>query len=172
MQRVIRPKLILAAFLCAFSLVCAPSSMASEPIDKIKAVFLFKFFDYVSWQNDTRKTGTLCTLGQHPFGNDLIYISKMKESPKLNVISIASLQEVKKCHVLYVHEIKNIKTKDISKTKNTLVVSSDRNALNKGSTIMMSEKSGRVHLSIDLKTAENNNVKISSRLLQIAEVKR
>ena len=153
-------------------MLCASPSYASDQVNKIKAVFLFKFFDYVSWPTADEDDKTLCTYGPHPFGKNLSYIAKMQNGGNTKVISIPSLDQAGKCNVLYIHD--NTSKKQLSNTsmKNTLIVSSSNDSLENGGVISMVEKSGRIRLYINLKEAEKKKLKISSRLLDIAEVLR
>ncbi len=162
---------LIAALIGTCFITCAAHARAAEPIEKIKAVFLFKFFDYVSWDTPKGSNKTLCTFGYHPFERDLEFIAKMRQQDTINVMKIDSLTDAKKCNVLYIHDIDNkADLAGIPATANALIVSSEKRALQHGGMIVMEEKSGRVQLSINLKAAESKKLKISSRLLQISNV--
>jgi hypothetical protein len=171
-MRLRRNTLLVLSCIFACSLTCASSAYASEQLNKVKAVFLFKFFDYVSWPDNKTETDTLCTYGHHPFGQDLHYIAKMRQAKKTEVIALSSLSEIDKCQILYIDNPRD--QKELSKVdiKETLVVSSSRAAINYGGIISMEEQFGRVQLYINLKTARDKKLKISSRLLEISEVMR
>lgn len=162
---------LIAALIGTCFMTCGANARAADQIERIKAVFLFKFFDYVSWDTPKGSNKTLCTFGSHPFEKDLEFIAKMRQQDTINVIEIDRLTEAKKCNVLYIHDIDN-KTElaRIPATANVLIVSSEKRALQNGGMIVMEEKSGRVQLSINLKAAESKKLKISSRLLQISNV--
>ena len=167
MRRVFRALTVVTAY----CLICVTPSHAADQLERVKAVFLFKFFDYVSWENKAKAPKRLCTFGHHPFGKDLIFIAKMRNSDKINIIDIDTLADAAKCHVLYIHHIDNNKPlNNIPNNAQTLIVSSDMSALKSGAMVLMEEKSGRVQLSINLKAAERKHLKISSRLLQISNV--
>lgn len=171
-MRLRRNTFLVLSCMIACCLTCINTAHASEQLNKVKAVFLFKFFDYVSWPNNNTQTDTLCTYGSHPFGQDLHYIAKMRHAKKTVVMSISSLDEIDKCQILYIDKPINQKSLSRIDNKSTLIVSSNKAAINYGGIISMEEQYGRVQLYINLKTAREKKLKISSRLLEIAEVMR
>lgn len=165
-----RNTILVFSCICICCLAYAKPTLASDQLNKVKAVFLFKFFDYVSWPDNNSTTDTLCTYGAHPFGEDLHYIAKMRSVKKTVVIPLSSLSDINKCQILYIDKPNDQKALSRMDIKSTLVVSSNKSIINYGGIISMEEQFGRVQLSINLKTAREKNLKISSRLLEISDV--
>lgn len=157
-----------SASLCIYAGV----SYADNQLNKVKAVFLFKFFDYVSWHEAAPQQQTLCTLGPHPFGNMLNEISQLRPKEHRRVIALNSIKDVGICQVLYIHKKSDEYSLSNKALDYTLVVGDDLEFIKNGGVIIMAERSGKINLTIDLKQAEKNKLKISSRLLGIADVLR
>lgn len=153
------------------------TSFAQRKSDKVKAVFLFKFFDYVTWPKGKvpgeNGDGVLCTYGSHPFGNTLEYIAAHKgEKYSLRIKAVKSLDGLNGCHILYMSGDNYNRKFSLEDGKGILFVSDSDKTLNYGGVIELYENDGKIGLVIDLKNAKKQNLKISSRLLDIAEVRR
>jgi hypothetical protein len=157
-----------SAILC----IDASASYADNQLNKVKAVFLFKFFDYVSWHESAPQQQTLCTLGPHPFGNMLNEISHLRQKEHMRVVALKSIKDASICQVLYIHKKSDEYSLSNQALDYTLVVGDDFDFIKNGGVIIMAERSGKINLTIDLKQAEKNKLKISSRLLGIADVLR
>lgn len=157
-----------SASLCTY----ASASYAEDQLNKIKAVFLFKFFDYVSWHESAPQQHTLCTLGPHPFGDMLNDISQLTKERQMRVLDLKDIKDAGMCQVLYIHQMNDKYSLNDKALDYTLVVGDDLDFIQNGGVIIMAEKSGKINLTIDLKQAEKNKLKISSRLLGIADVLR
>ena len=156
------------------ALLCINTSVsyAGDQLTKVKAVFLFKFFDYVSWHEAVPKSQTLCTLGPHPFGSMLDDISEMRKKDQLHVVAIQDIKEAAACQILYISKASDEYGLGDLALDSTLVVGDDLGFVKNGGVIIMAEKAGKINLTIDLNQAEKNKLKISSRLLGIADVLR
>ncbi len=159
-------------------LTCLPyTAFAQNKSDKVKAVFLFKFFDYVTWPQGKipgeNNDGVLCTYGKHSFGDTLEYIAARKSGKyRLRTKVVKSLENINGCHVLYMAGDYYKSASPLENKKGVLLVSDSAGILNFGGVIELYEEDGKVGLIIDLQNAKKKNLKISSRLLDIAKVQR
>lgn len=167
-------RFFLTVLLLIFGCLLASPSIAQSQSAKIKAVFLFKFFDYTSWHSDKdpkqTKRGIVCTYGPHPFKNALHYIAdKKSKSVKYETKEIDTPDQAKFCHIVFIARGHIGDVSAFNRT-NALVVSDSGGTNQKGGTIEMRSQGGKVKLLIDLNNARAQNIKLSSRLLKIAEV--
>lgn len=153
------------------------TSFASEY--QVKAVFLFNFSHFITWPNNAFEnqysTFTIGIIGDDPFGP---YIEAAVEGERIgtHVIRVeryASVSEIKNCHILY------IATKDPEEIKNILNSVSGRNILTVGDTpnfarwggmIRFYTEQNKIRLQINNTIARAEGLKISSKLLRVAEV--
>ena len=162
--------------LCIFisCLLFALPVHAQDQSTKVKAVFLFKFFDYVTWpkNKDPKYTnkGVICTYGPHNFDNTLEYISAKRSSDiQYQIRKISSPKQAKECHIVYVSPSRFADVKGLVGS-NILITSGSKGFLEKGGIIEMLDEKNKVKLRIHLGNARKNDIKISSKLLKIAEV--
>lgn len=169
---ILRIRTIKFILLClvASIVTCASPVAASEQADKIKAVFLFKFFDYVTWPNKNLKSKTLCTLGDIPFKSHLNYIASTDNYKSVNLRYLTNVKESENCHILYTQANSTRTNTALAGYNDLLVVGTTKDMLKSAASISMIEESGRIKIYINLKEAQKKGIRISSRLLDIAEV--
>ena len=158
-------------------LVYPAEGAAQSKINKVRAVFLFKFFDYITWPSGyvpgVSGDGVLCTLGGHNFKDTLGYIAARKSDDfRYHVKKIYDINDISGCHILYVNPKKYKDVSALQSNGGILTVGSENDFLNLGGIMQMKERDGKIRLLIDLKQARKQGLKISSRLLDIAEVKK
>lgn len=168
---------LVAATLLGTFLFCPQTAFAQDKARQVKSVFLFKFFDYVTWPSGyvpgVSGEAVLCTLGSHDFGNMLEYIADRKSSDfRFRVKSINNISESKACNILFVNSGKYADIRALQENSGVLIVGDKHNILESGGVIQMKEDGGKIGLIVDLQHARKQNLKISSRLLDIAEVRK
>lgn len=170
--------LIFFAAACLIALLVWPRAAAAQTSpEQVKAVFIVKFFDYVTWPDkkspDESGTARICLLGGNPFGSTLSYLaSKKNGSVKYKVESITSGAEAKNCHVLFSTSGSYGDLKNIAAGSGVLIIGEKSGIHEAGGIVQMYEKDDKIQLSIDLGNARDQGIKISSRLLDISDVKK
>lgn len=155
------------------SYLFAPAPVqASQNFNQIKALFLFKFFDYVTWPSTKTNQNTICTYGKSDLNQLLQLISNNhKYQGKVTVKNINSPQNYGDCHILFLSpdNYKNISA--IQRTAPLLIIGDTKEILDQGGIIELKETKGRIGLTVNLNNAKARNLTISSRLLRIADIK-
>jgi hypothetical protein len=139
---------------------------------KIKAGYLYNFTKFVTWPADAVPTFNLCILGKDPFGKLIDPIEKkmVHERP----IRLFRLNELKKglfCHILFFSALPSISQQSFSSNLlTTLTVSEVRDFAAQGGMIGFIQKDGKIKLQINLDAAKQAGLKISAKLLEVAEL--
>ena len=140
---------------------------------KIKAGYLYNFTKFITWPADNAETFNLCILGNDPFGELIDPIeqrSVMGRSIKLfRFDSFKSADTQPHCHILYVSSsIKDtLAHRDVD---NTLVVGESSEFIAQGGMIGFVNKQGKIKLQINLKTIKQGGLKVSAKLLEVADL--
>lgn len=149
-------------------------SAADKKRDKIKAVFLYKFFDYVTWQDghDPKKEppATICTIGTVSFAETLYYLSeKYQNSFSNKVTPLSKGRNGDNCNILYIApgKLKNI---NLSEIGNVLTVSDSRGFAKSGGMVELRDSKDKVGIVVNLPVAQKHGLRISSKLLSISNV--
>ncbi|MDM8525684.1 YfiR family protein [Desulfococcaceae bacterium HSG8] len=148
------------------------------PENEIKAALIFKFPVYVRWPDSVMndKTGNFecCVLGNDPVSSLLTQFNgkKMMEQT-IRIRQLSNIREIDDCHMLFISspEKKNLLMifKAI-KGKPILTVGHMKKFTQNGGIINFIRQEDSVRFEINPKAAEQAGLKISSKLLRLAEI--
>lgn len=148
---------------------------------KIKAGYLYNFTKFITWPELKSPTFNLCIVGADPFGPIIDPIEK--KTAFARSIKIIRLPETEylafseakfDCHILYLGETSNPKTV-LEKTRHpkktaTLIVGEQEELIQNGEMINFVNRDGKIKLQINLQSVKQSELKISAKLLEIAEL--
>ncbi|MDD2660913.1 MAG: YfiR family protein [Methylococcales bacterium] len=139
---------------------------------KIKAGYLYNFTKFITWSEDNDKTFNLCILGDNPFGELIDPIEQRSAMGRPIKIfrfdNFGSMGHEPHCHILFVSpSIKNMPP--AQNLVNTLVVGESGGFIDQGGMIGFVNKDGKIKLQINQKTIEQSGLKISAKLLEVAD---
>lgn len=140
---------------------------------KIKAGYLYNFTKFIAWSADMSQNFNLCILGDDPFGELIEPIQDRVAFEK--AIKLFRFEDYKDkqnnlhCHILFVDA--NVKVPVANKElNNTLVVGEGAEFINQGGMIGFVNKQDKIKLQINLKTLKLSGLKVSAKLLEVADV--
>jgi len=141
---------------------------------KIKAGYLYNFTKFITWPIDNSITFNLCILGSDPFVeliNPIEQRSVMGRPIKVfRFDSLGSMDHEPHCHILFISSsIKNTPAV-VRNFDNTLVVGESGEFIEQGGMIGFVNKEGKIKLQINLKTINQSGLKVSAKLLEVADV--
>jgi len=145
---------------------------------QVKALFLLNFAKYVDWPSETFPDPDspiiIGILGKDPFGDKLEHAVRGKavNGHAFLIKHLASSNDLKDCQILFISDSEAGKLDEIlskSKTLPILTVGEDKTFWEDGGIIDLVLKDDRVRLRIDLKAADQAGLKVSSKLLAVAD---
>jgi hypothetical protein len=145
---------------------------------QVKAAFLYNFAKFVEWPPGTFANSkdpiAICIVGQNPFGSTLEYMVQGKKigDRAFAVRRLADTQQASKCQILFIGaaESKRIRVLLEAVKGASLTVGETDDFTAAGGIIGMKLEGTRVRLQIALETAESTRLRISSKLLGLAEI--
>ena len=166
----------LVVYLIALSFVAAPVSGPSPPNTnaKIKAIFLYNFTQYIDWPAAYKKDDfKIAILGASVMTPELQKLAKLKKvgSQRMVVKQYASLNELQKCHILYVPAKQSAQIdKAIQKVKgwSTLLIT-DHPASGKKSGINFIVEQNKQKFELNKTVLTKKKLVVSSSLLKLAK---
>lgn len=169
--------LVLVLWVLGQQNLCAQANISKEY--QIKAVFLFNFVQFVQWPRTafTRPGEPFCigVLGENPFGTFLeetVRNEKVDGHP-LVVRHFERVEEVKDCQILFVSRSESEKPDGILKAlkgKSILTVGDKEGFEDNGGVVRFATENNKIRLRISLRAAQTAKLKISSKLLRLAEI--
>lgn len=169
---------LVVAIVAAMGSLLAQSSVADEY--PVKAAFLFNFAKFVEWPPLAFKGPedpiAICVLGQNPFGSALenVVHDKTVANRAFVVREISNAQQAAKCQIIFVTALEQKHYRVLLeglKAQSVLTVGEADDFSANGGIINFKLKDARVRIEIDANAAQRAGLRISSKLLSLAERK-
>jgi hypothetical protein len=165
----------------AVALGLAAAAWLSGQTDEyqVKAFFLYNFTRYVEWPagkfSSPNDPFVICVLGQDPFGGALQQATngKLVEGRSVQVHSIAEVGPKCNCHILFVSasERKRFRPAFAAiKGSGILTVGDSQGFASEGGVISFKLADGKVRFEINIEAAQQEHLRISSKLLSLAQI--
>jgi hypothetical protein len=167
---------VLMVFLIGLGTAFAQPTRPSE--DQVKAAFLLNFPKYVEWPAEifaaTNSPITLATLGDTSLGEELREMVKDRiVNGRPLVFTVLTENAVHDCHILFVPEAAQRRLPAILeklKGASVLTVGESDDFLDTGGAVSLVRRERRIRMEVNLAAAKQARLKISSKLLSVADV--
>ena len=165
--------------LCAATLLIAASSQSAPvPEYQAKAGFLFNSIQFVSWPSSQGTSDTplvIGILGDDPFGSYLDETVRGQEvnNRPLTIQRFRRGTEPRNCNILFISQSERDRSAQIVsnlKGRSVLTVSDIEGFAGLGGMIELFTEKNKIRMRINLEAVKAANLKISSKLLRVAEL--
>jgi hypothetical protein len=140
---------------------------------KIKAGYLYNFTKFITWPADNAATFNICIVGNDPFGELIDPIEqRLVIGRPIKLFRFEDLNSSEKhphCHIRFVSS----SSEDASvfqDVNDTLLAGESEGFIEQGGMIGFVNKEGKIKLQINLKTIKQSGLKVSAKLLEVADV--
>ncbi|APV48825.1 hypothetical protein BWI17_03510 [Betaproteobacteria bacterium GR16-43] len=169
-----------AALALVLATACVPARAQDGPIteESIKAAFLYKFPGFVDWPSPALERSdepvVIGVYGSDDVGAELLSLSATRKGGRpLVVKSVRNTEGLKDTHVLFIGAKERSRAPEMIRAAQhagVLTVTDWDGALRMGSVInFVTTPDGRVRFEISLEPAEKSRLRLSSRLLAVAQ---
>lgn len=168
-------------FLFVFTAGWFSSATALESDEySVKAAFIYNFAKFVEWPNgsfeDTTTPFDLCIVGASNVADKLNTISDKKAQGRpFHVHSLNNPVEATFCHIVYYAGDQYVAAGEKAKRLNTqglLTIGDSAQFVEGGGIIAFTVQNNKVQFRINIDAAHRAHLRISSKLLQLAEIYR
>jgi hypothetical protein len=144
----------------------------------VKAVFLYNFAQFVEWAPDAFADAdepiSLCVAGKNPFGSALqeAVRGRLVGTRTFVVRGVSEPKQAVRCHILFVPASEQERAGALFaelKGQSVLTVGETDRFISAGGVIRFRLKDARVRFDIDVSAALSARLRISSRLLSLAD---
>ena len=174
----------LAICLAFISLLLSTVSIAHAQKDnyteyEVKAAFMYQFIAFINWPPESFKDDTtpftIGVLGKDPFEEILDNMIKNKKAHNrtIKIMRSEKPEDLKQCHIVFVcsSEQENADTVlDTLSTSSTLTIGEWDSFTKQGGIIRFMLRKNKIAFEINNDNAQNAGLKISSQLLNLAQV--
>ena len=146
---------------------------------QIKAAYLYHFSQFVEWPDsiflDADTPLVIGVIGEDPFGPylDGIVSGELVNGHPLSIQRFKPGEEIKDCHILFINfsdVSQTVKIIEHTQGKGILTVSDMPGFLEIGGMIQFIASNKRIRFQINPEASESAGLKISSKLLRLAEI--
>jgi len=146
---------------------------------QVKAAFLYNFAKFVQWPSGSFASSTdpigICIIGQNPFGWTLenMVRGKMVGDRAFAVRQFSDTQQASQCQILFIGSAEWKRTRallEAVKNPGVLAVGESDDFTELGGVISFRLDGPRVRIKVNLQAAEHAKLRISSKLLSLAEI--
>jgi YfiR/HmsC-like len=164
----------MSMMLCDAGAAAVPAASEYE----VKAAFLFQFSRFVEWPPESFASPdaplTICVIGSNPFGSTLQEISQGEsvQTHALAVKAIARVEDLDACHIVFIGSAGGAATAQVLAYlagKRVLTVGDGSEFTQQGGVIGFVTVNGKVRLHVNRSSAETAQLRISAKLLRVAE---
>ena len=168
-------KALIAGLIMGSTVPCAHAD--PQPIHKVKAAFVFKFMNYVEWPAEA-ETDVPLRIGV--FGNEDVASAledltrgKLVEGHPIKILRAETIDALTSCRIVFIDASAGDAVGAYHgefERSNVLTISDSKTFTRQGGVIKLVEKGKRIRIEINVTAAERSNLKISSKLLDLATV--
>jgi len=146
---------------------------------RVKATFLFNFAKFVSWPPEAFKSASdpiaICVMGKDPFDGALEQAVRGQtvEGKPFAVRLVTDVKQIGGCHIAFLSASERKRMPSIfEEVKNScvLTVGESDDFTGEGGVINFHIDEGRVRIQINLEAAGQQRLRISSKLLGVADI--
>jgi hypothetical protein len=168
-------------FACILGVTLTPCLRAQVDQYRVKAAFLCNFARYVEWPEQRFKNHAdpfaICVFGESPFGGELEQATKgqVVDGRAITVLEIREPKEAFACHILFVVSSERKSFRSLAAMLSgagVLTVGESRGFTDDGGVINLKLQDGRIHLEVNIEAATQQHLRISSKLLNLAQIVR
>ena len=173
----------LAAAWCICTIAVDGSVATSQPASaeyQVKAAFLYNFAKFVVWPPQAFPSPdspfTICLAGD-PFEGalDRTVQGELLDRRPLMVRRIIPAEDLRRCQMIYLAPNENRRSAEIidaAANSPILTVGETDSFINEGGIIRFVRSGGRIHFQINPDAAERASLRVSARLLRLADIVR
>ena len=128
---------------------------------KVKAGYLYNFTKFITWPEDKSETFNICIVGEDPFGGLIDPIEQRSAFGRpIKLFRFNKPNKEQRCHILFLS----------AAIDKTLTVGESDGFAAQGGMIGFANRQGKIKLLINLKMLQQSDLKISAKLLEVAEL--
>lgn len=157
---------------------CAVPAGAEVDELELKAELIGRFPSFVEWPSDKLPEDpdeplVLGVLGKDPFEGRLEEVAEHRTGRRLEVRPIEDLDEIEACHLIYVGASEKSRLADIveaARREHVLTIGDSPGFAKRGIHLNLYRSGRRVGFEVNLRSAEDSGLELSSKLLRLARL--
>lgn len=161
--------LLLSLCVCYANSARAEESSQSREL-QLKTAYLFHFAELAQWPSEAPVT--ICLQGQSPLRAYLPILEGQKIDGNAVHVNRAETPDIAACSILFLSELGDLSptVTDQAKLHHVLLVSDVENFASQGGMVQFTRRDNKLKLVVNLTAVKSADLKLSSKLLRMAEI--
>lgn len=152
------------------------SAAEPQPLDKVEAAFVFKFAKFCEWPDDAFSNGESFRIGVAAFPSMVEALNQAVAGKTVNdkaikLIDSSNPNDLAECHIVFLgggEAARNKEILDALRGKPILTIGDGPRFIEEGGMIYLFEQNKKLRFDIQLEAARESDLKISSKVLDLA----
>lgn len=170
------PRQALHLFVLLISLVLSALARAENTVDDVKTAFIYNFAKFVEWPSSSFNTNTapvqICLWGVSALESKIHRLQDHEaQGHRISIKTMGHSNDWQGCHILFVGEVSDAERQQLLKTLASLpvlTISDSPRFIEQGGIIGLFVAERRVQFSVNRPAAQQSNLRLSARILQLA----
>ena len=162
----------LQIIITSFCLLFSSDAFSKDIEYNLKAAYLYNFTKFVYWPSKNTTTFNICLIGNDSFGDALDPIkNKVAQGKKIQIFrNLKISQSLEHCYIIYFSLSTAIKKIQNTNLKGILTIGEHDSFIYRGGMIQLFKNNHRIRFKINKQNIEKNNLGISAKLLELADI--
>jgi len=164
-----------SVLLIVFGLTHEAMAMEAEALAReysLKAAYVFHFAELVEWPDDHRDDITLCLQASHHLTRHLGALEGQRIDDAIMHITTSYPLTMEGCQMLLLNELDELSddVRHQARDRHILLLSDQEHFAERGGMLQFTRRDDKLHLVVNLEAVKQAGLKISSKLLRMAEI--
>lgn len=151
----------------AYCLLCSQAFAELPKIDKLKAAYMYNFTKFITWQSNESVPIVFCIHKNDELLSFLEALVKTREKDKISVV-VSDSKDASACHMTYLSASDDLAD---SQLHNSVLITENDEIMGVTPVFRFYTENQKLRFEIDVARADELDIKISAKLLQVARIK-
>ena len=150
-----------------YCLFCSQALAELPKIDKLKAAYMYNFTKFITWQSNESVPIVFCIHKNDELLSFFDALVKTREKDKVSLV-VSDSKDATACHMTYLSASDELAD---SQLRNSVLITENNEIIGIAPVFRFYTENQKLRFEIDVARADELNIKISAKLLQVARIK-
>lgn len=150
-----------------YCLLCSHATAELAKIDKLKAAYMYNFTKFITWESNEAVPTVFCVHKNAELLSFLDALVKTREKDQISVV-VSDSKDASACHMTYLSTSDDL---TVAHLRNSVLITESDTLTDTAPVFRFYTENQKLRFEIDIARADELDIKISAKLLQVARLK-
>ncbi|MBT3133758.1 YfiR family protein [Alteromonas sp. ALT199] len=150
-----------------YCLLCSHATAELPKIDKLKAAYMYNFTKFITWERNESVPTVFCIHKNDELLSFFDALVKTREKEKASVV-VSDSKDASACHMTYLSTSDDL---TVAHLRNSVLITESDTLTDAAPVFRFYTENQKLRFEIDIARADELDIKISAKLLQVARIK-